>query len=912
MDKAKSGVNWSFLVLVTAISLVSIGILSVDIVRHLKLLGSANSDNIQWNLSQAEVEFLEYQSAVDAAQHNSPADLKTLRREYDVFFSRITTLCTATLYEGLRATGDFKVALTDIKFFLDSTVAQIDGSDAELIRDLPLLRAQAAEIRPKVRGLALSGLAYFAIQADNSRSDVSQTLISLAAVLAALMAGLALLACYLSALNRRSQADRAELLRANSRMKAVTTAALDGVIVTDGLGDIQEFNQAAESIFQCPSADVLGRNIAELIVGDEAGTHPGPRPAGQSRGRAKGLLGGFEHLRRSAAAHFAGKGRVRLYATRANGDVFPVELAIQSAQTGSGDVYIAFLRDISFRVRAEAELVKARDTALQSEQAKTEFLAVMSHEIRTPLNGLLGNLALMRDTGTSPKQDGFLDNMEISGRLLMDQVSNILDITKYEAGKLNIASEPVNISEMMQALVDSQAGQAEAAGTLLEWGWRGVPMPWVLSDRNRLQHVMLNLIGNAIKFTRQGRITVELEVVTGAEGSAPATVEFRVTDTGIGIGAEAMTRVFDDFVAGDNSYSRRSDGTGLGLGIAKRFITAMEGTIVAQSTPGVGSVFTVTLPFEPTQKPQADGAVVPVPAPEPVPGRTCDILVVEDNEINRQVVHEMLLVEGHNVTLAHDGTSGVQVAAARRFDLILMDISMPGMDGRAATRAIRHGDGASRDVPIVALTANVMAEELRSFRLDGMNSVLSKPLMRGDLLRLVAELGTGPGAAAEPAAKPAAPESAPQEPEANLLDFEQNQAMQNSVGSQAYQALLSRFQREAEETLDWLQAFQADLPLTADTHSRVHNLASSAAVFGARRLREQLVLLETAARCKERGDLVAGLAPLAGIWRQTKHALWQDEPGSAHEESGADHPKDTPDLGDVGDGAVVTGERVSG
>ena len=432
--------------LIGLMGLAVIAYMSLSVASDLRLLNSARSDNVQWTLSQAEVEFLEYEMLLGEAAGAAAPDLKALRREFDIFYSRIATLRRASTYSELRELPDFSRSLKDVDTFLLRSLDSIDALDAALIAQLPELRDLARDIRPTVRMLANSGLNHFAENSDRRRNNVAVTLTQLAGAVTALLVTLLFLALYLAYLNRQNVQRRAEAIQASVRMKTVTSTALDAVIVSDSEGRILDFNAAAEQIFGYSAQEAVGADLGEMIVPDH---HREGHAAGMARMRARG------------ERRVVGKGRIKLEAKRSNGEIFPVEFAIQSAETNEGEIFIAFLRDISHRVEAEAELVAARDRALAGEKAKTDFLATMSHEIRTPLNGLLGNLALLRDTRLSAKQMRSIKNMETSGKLLMSHISDVLDITKYDAGKLRLRPVAMNLSTLLQDIVDNQSGAAE-------------------------------------------------------------------------------------------------------------------------------------------------------------------------------------------------------------------------------------------------------------------------------------------------------------------------------------------------------------------------------------------------------------------------------------------------------------------
>jgi PAS domain S-box-containing protein len=389
--------------------------LALEVARKLSLLETASSDNVQWTLSQAEVEFLELQTAVADGLLTGAPDLDFIRREFDIFYSRVDTLSTSPLYSALGENTRYAEALGIAVGFLGTAAPIIDADDANLTGQLPALSVLIAEARPAVRALSVAGLEYFAGAADLRRQAVARTLTRLAVATVALLSILIVAALFLARLVRIGERRTQDLQLASARLGTIVSTSLDAIVVADRMGRIVEFNPAAERIFGYARDEVLGQRMGELIVPEK---HRAAHEAGMKR------------YRKTGTKRVIGKGRVKLEAQRKDGEVFPVELAIESAEGASGEIFISFLRDISHRVAAEQELVRARDQAVAGEKAKTEFLAVMSHEIRTPLNGLLGTLSLIKDTRLNNRQKGYVANMETSGALLLHHVNDVLDISK--------------------------------------------------------------------------------------------------------------------------------------------------------------------------------------------------------------------------------------------------------------------------------------------------------------------------------------------------------------------------------------------------------------------------------------------------------------------------------------------------
>ncbi|WPZ23615.1 response regulator (plasmid) [Sulfitobacter faviae] len=818
--------------------LISIAVLARNVTRDLNLLNSASSDNVQWTLSQSEVEFLDYKLQLITALSEPTPDLKALRREFDIFYSRIVTLRQSSIYEDLRLEPQFSAYLAEVQAFLEESASVIDQPDSNLIASLPLLLGRTVDIRPSVRQLSISGLNYFAVDSDVRRNAIAVTLTQLAIGVTLLTLILLILAIYLGRLNAQNVKRRAEAVDAGKRMNIVTDTALDAVLVSDAEGRILVFNSAAEQIFGYDADYAIGKELGELIVPDH---------------HLEAHNVGMQRLRDGGARHVVGKGRIKLEAKRATGELFPVELAIQSAQTDDGEIFIAFLRDISHRMQAERDLVEARDRALAGEKAKTDFLATMSHEIRTPLNGLLGNLTLLQDTKLTPRQNRYVKNMETSGKLLMSHISDVLDITKYDAGKLVLRPVPMNLSDLLRDIVDNQSGAALANNTTLTWGWSGPSVDWILSDRERLQHILMNIIGNAVKFTVDGQVSIEAEVQETATGEL--LLQIIVSDTGIGMEPALQAQVFDDFMTGDSSYDRNVGGTGLGLGIAQRFTKALGGTITVESEKDVGSSFLLSLPIVPITPPATE-------APSESQGhsaKSIDILLVEDNEINRSVAREMLQAVGHKVTEAHNGQIAVDLAKTHRFDLILMDISMPVMDGRHATREIR-AEGACAKTPIVALTANAMAEEQEAFLQDGMNEVLTKPLNRSLMIDVISAL-----AQSEERPNPVQQETATLVSQSYLSD------LRETLGEAAVRKLLLRYVSEMETAIAYLMDHK--LHSAEEVSQLAHRIAGSSAALGAVEMRATLVEIEKAAQTDDDETLEENIAKLPSIWDATQQQL---------------------------------------
>jgi PAS domain S-box-containing protein len=400
---------------------------------------------------------------------------------------------------------------------------------------------------------------------------------------------------------------------------------------------------------------------------------------------------------------------------------------------------VNLLLDIDERKRQELALVEAQQEAQAAAEAKAQFLANMSHEIRTPMNGVLGVLHLLQNQSLPAEAKSMLGEALACGRMLQAILDDVVDFSRIEAGRLELADEALDPAAMVDGVARLLKPQAEAKGLAMSVETRALPAR-IWGDPVRLRQCLFNLIGNAVKFTQAGSIVVSATVQDGR-------LRFEVQDTGIGIDREAQGRLFQRFQQADSTTTRRFGGSGLGLAITSRLAELMDGSVGVSSAKGVGSTFWLEIPAR-----VADAA----PAAAADPGGMLDglrVLVVEDNATNRMIACKILESLGAAaVETADDGEAGVAAAARGGFDLILMDIQMPGIDGVEATRRIRALGGPAATTPVVALTANVLNHQRDTYLAAGMDGVVGKPISPAALLAEIARL-----AAVEPMDEVAAP-----------------------------------------------------------------------------------------------------------------------------------------------------------
>ncbi len=821
--------------------------LGSDLRNQIDALATANTDNRQWSLIQGEVEHDSFTYALIRAELSTTPEeeLFNVRRRFDIFYSRVQLFQSAPQFATLRSQAEVTPHLGNVRRFLEGAIPVIDADDAELIANLRSLRSASDAVKPDVRGLMLAGLRVATDETERRRIELSGTLIRLGSVLAGVVLMLLISVLVLMRLLQigRGQEHAQELAR--ERLAAIAEASLDAIIVADQQGRVIEYNDAAVATFGYEKAEAVGAELSKLII---------PQHLVEAHEMAM-----TRHLS-TGEKRVIGKGRLRLDAKHKMGHIFPVELSISAARSEGGEIFISFLRDISTRVKAESDLLEARDRAVAGERAKARLLAVMSHEMRTPLNGVLGALDLIDTTKTTEQQQSYLDIMRDSGSLLLSHVNNVLEISRLDAGQVEVAQTPFNLEELLLEVCSSQSAVAKARNNLIRCEMQSDGLGAVKGDPARIRQVVMNLLGNAVKFTKNGEIHIEAQRIGQTE-----TVEIRVVDTGIGIAPENMERVFDDFVTLDSNYNRDADGTGLGLGIVRRQTEVMKGTIGLESEPGEGTLFWVRLPL-----PITDETVLPrnagnLAADQPEVTRPIKILLVEDNLVNRKLAADMLKGMGHFVTDVEDGQLAVEAAEAQKFDLILMDISMPRMDGARATELILGGDGPNIHTPVVALTAHALPDEIERFQDIGMTQTILKPISRGSLSILISSIFSE-------TAPP--PDRLSPKRTRSPIDKDLVLRLRRDITTADFDRLMGAFQAEMSREIAALDP-QAAGEAPADWARKAHKLAGSAATFGAAQLREKLNEIESNIKSGTASDPTQDIDALRSIWQDCLGAFDQ-------------------------------------
>jgi hypothetical protein len=403
--------------------------------------------------------------------------------------------------------------------------------------------------------------------------------------------------------------------------------------------------------------------------------------------------------------------------------------------------YRGSARDVTTAAKAEAAERMARVAAEAATRAKSNFLANMSHEIRTPMNGMIGMAQILRHSGLDPAQRRNVDLILRSASSLLAVLNDILDYSKLEVGSIQMEAVPCQLADLVEEVASLVRQTAEEKGVALHCELPPVPPAAVMGDPVRLRQVLMNLASNAVKFTSRGSVRLVLscqEPMPPPAGGPPRMeVRISVADTGIGMDQQTIARLFTRFMQADPSSTRRFGGTGLGLSIAQELARLMGGQVAVESRLGDGSTFTLVLSLAMAPEVAAAPEVEEPSALLPEAEVALRILAAEDDEINRMVLSGFLTPYGHSLTLVGDGAEAVEAVRREAFDIVLMDVMMPNLDGVQATRAIRALPPPQCEVPIIALTANALAGHREEYLKAGMDDYVSKPISRAVLYRAV-------------------------------------------------------------------------------------------------------------------------------------------------------------------------------
>ena len=569
-----------------------------------------------------------------------------------------------------------------------------------------------------VQGLAIAGMHYTGMTAavfvgNPDRCSLADGMNDgsfLAIAIAVVTVLIALLSLGFNIFLRQKELS-ARIAHQRRRQTAILQTSVEGIMLINERGEILEFNPACEDMFGYTRDEVMGRNVSMLM----------PAPM---RGEHDGFIGNYL---RTGERRVIGSIR-ESEGLRKDGSVFPVELSVGEAKDDSGRMFIGVLRDISSRKAMENALRTAKEQAEEAARVKSEFLANMSHEIRTPMNAVIGYIELVMDEPIGEKPRLHLETAHQAARSLLRLLNDVLDSAKLDQNAVELELQPFSLDVLLADLHSMFALGAKQKDLNLRVERDPQLAPCYQGDELRLRQVLANLVGNAVKFTSKGEISLRVERNAGG-------LCFAVRDTGIGIPHDKQDGIFQPFAQADASTTRRFGGTGLGTTISRQLVHLMGGQITLESQEGEGSCFTVCLPLNACECP----AVLLETEPVQPASRALNILIAEDVEANAELLSLRLRSLGHHVTWAKNGLEAVCLAEQEDFDLLLMDVQMPELNGLDAARRIRESEqssGRSR-IPIIALTAGAFKHDRDATIAAGMDGFATKPL---DFRKLVHEM----------------------------------------------------------------------------------------------------------------------------------------------------------------------------
>ncbi len=669
------------------------------------------------------------------------------------------------------------------------------------------------------------------------------------------------------------------MLASESRLRSIVDTAADGLVTFDAQGLIQTFNPAAERVFGWQAHEVIGKNI-DLLFSER--DRSGPNPAAP-----------HNRLTDAEPAHpqdYVPSVNREVMTVRKNGAALPIRVAIGRAVLPNQTLYVAFITDISEQREMQEALREAKDRAELAAAAKTTFLANMSHEIRTPMNAIIGFTELLMSASLNDMQRRHLTTVRQSARSLLGLLNGILDTAKLEKGALELEREDFSLKQLVEQVATSMRLTAQSKGLDMRTRYDPALPEFFNGDALRIQQILINLMGNAIKFTHRGSVRLEVFPDHGQ-------VHFAFHDTGIGIAVDRLEKIFDPFAQADPSMSRRFGGTGLGTTIARQLVDLMQGKLSVESQLGEGSVFHVVLPL-------LAGNPVKVESEHTVRHlESMKILVADDVPQNVELLDAVLSHAGHLVVATSDGAKVVQAFIGAQFDVVLMDVHMPHIDGLEATRQIRAYERAHGRLPtpIIALTASVQEQDRVAAQEAGMNGFASKPV---DVAQLMAEIARVRDGTSSPVAGPARSGT-----HGRLVPVAWTQGLSLWGSEQALAQAIERFLSENSKSFTQLKAhvLASEGQLAAELAHRLRGTCSNLAL---RELQELTMELEVALLANRADHALAAIAHMDAALEAVQHALRQmPTPATQLAQVGAAVDRDIHSLQYMAKGAIAALRR---
>ncbi|MEN8739123.1 MAG: ATP-binding protein [Phaeobacter gallaeciensis] len=828
------------LLLVSSIALL---ISAFSFERRLQDVHLANSDNTGWIIAQLEVDQQDLMLRLanvlpqDGVEQGnlvvSAVELQRIKQEFDILYSRITVFETAL--KRLLASDELVAEFENLKAIRQDLANEIDAIETPDVAPLLAFQTSVRETYPLVRNIAVAALQETVKHTATMRQQERSVFIIFLVQSIVLVALMVLSAFLAMRIWRDLEEKTAEKFRIGGLLSRAFDSTLNAVLVTDRHARILYSNPMAQNLFGNESASIVGLNINHVISLEDS-----KEP---DDGATSGTFGVFGSLIDDGPKIVGSK--------RSDGKPIFVEmLLVRDKDIAGREVVICFVRDITDQVIAEEGLKDALRVAEQASSAKSAFLATMSHEMRTPLHGIMASLELMKGSELDPVNLNLLETAEACSHRALTQINNVLEMARlgqqYEA-QSDLRPDLIagDIVRELKPLADASRNTLELVvqGSFSSYRFEGLPYTF--------SQVLYNLVDNAIKFTEDGSVIVRLFLSDVHSGIATLFVE--VADTGIGISEDAQNYIFEEFATADPNDITPKSGTGLGLSIAKRGVDIQGGELLLCSFPGDGSRFHFKVPLKAVPVEVISSPTLPeVPIGESsteTDGQT--ILIVDDSNVNLSLMREMLHRMGHEVDLAENGEVAVAKASERHYDAILMDFSMPVMDGPTAAEKIREMQTAPGQVVIIGVTALIDANADPRNR-DLFDTILIKPVGQAQLATAIKEATAHQMSATPPAASPV-PEiiadEIPDEPPAPFVPSDSVVETEDMTASTSFDEVMSlvgkdtaiRLLKTSFEDVELALTVMADDEMAVgDKAGPIHKSVGSTALLGLEDLSESL------------------------------------------------------------------------
>ena len=675
----------------------------------------------RWHSSQFETQVADLDSILTENIANVDLQRDEVQQKINIVLSKLFVLKNDPYILNFGENPELVTSVLMPLFQFETRAIAIADKPTQITTsDLLDLRDLLRKARPLVRKISLHGVELAAAQSTKRRTKFARQLTWTGGFA---IGFLIMLASLLLLMDRMllSAIRRAAALTASSRQLAATVAgSLDAIVIADSFSKIIEYNASAEGVFGWTRKEIIGRTMEDIFL-----------PEGL-RDAYKNAMNQPFLQDRSEAIYPT---RFELSGRRKNGKEFPVELNMTFVKRNDDAIFMAYIRDVSDRKITEKALIEARDRAESADKAKSQFLAVMSHEMRTPLAGIVGIMDLLKTTKLSQKQDRYIQIATSSSTVLLDHINEALNITRIDVGKLELSSQEFNLPDLAETLVEVLEPLSNQKNLDLRLQLANNIESNFMGDSHRIRQILTNLLGNAIKFTDQGNINFS---ITGSDGPETSFVHFIISDTGLGIAPENHQKIFEEFVTITQGDQNQVRGDGLGLHISRKIARLMGGDVMVKSDIGKGAEFTLSLPLEKVRK--IDGKVAEPASFPHKENQNLSILVVEDNNVNREVLGDMLKGLGHSVSRATNGVEALDCANIQSFDIIFMDINMPVMDGIETTHRIRADSKLNSKACIVGLTAHGSDEFGEEAQQAGMDNFFTKPIRLEALRKIISDI----------------------------------------------------------------------------------------------------------------------------------------------------------------------------